>query len=225
MRLSLATITLIFLAEQTSQALALVHRNAAADISSLYRQNAHIERGLHRRASAILNRELDLQRRVDAPVTSAAPMVSSSAASAPSTMDSALWNNQTEAACMQALTSLNGVATNPAGVAVCYNVPYFDKTTGVFKAELRLYRISPPTDNWGTQQQQDVSVDVTYPYATIASGNTSMMRREVSMLSWPPIRDIEARDTLNRRDAPRELSILNFVGRLNSTMMGQDSNE
>lgn len=40
---------------------------------------------------------------------------------------------------MNALSNLNGQASNPSGVAVCHYLPFLDNQTDVFQAELLSY--------------------------------------------------------------------------------------
>ncbi|KAL3960641.1 hypothetical protein ACCO45_005758 [Purpureocillium lilacinum] len=55
------------------------------------------------------------------------------------------WDAVTDAACVDALAALTR-STNPSGNCLCYNLPSLDTATGVFEADLRLYRISAPRD-------------------------------------------------------------------------------
>ena len=132
-------------------------------------------------------------------------------------MSSSAWNNQTEAACINAITGLNSIATNPAGIAVCYNIPYLSNTTGAFQAELRLYQISPATADWASLNRDGVSFSLTYSDATVAAGNSSIMKRGAL--------DNEIRNGLVERASTRELSVEDFVGQLNNSAMAQATNE
>lgn len=134
------------------------------------------------------------------------------------------WNTQTEAACTQALDLLNGQATNPSGLAVCYNLPYVDNSTGVFKADLRIYNVSAPTGSFANIPSQDVQVGLSYEGATVSAVNMStlMARSEsTSLISWP--RAIEKRQSTNTTG--RTLNLVQsyaFVGQMNKEYIGMN---
>ncbi|KAB8297674.1 hypothetical protein EYC80_001482 [Monilinia laxa] len=152
-----------------------------------------------------------------APVTTAATSLSD-------------WNTQTEAACSQALDLLDMQNTDPSGLAVCYNLPYVDNSTGVFKADLRLYNVSAPTGAFANIPSQDVQVGLNYAEATVSVVNMStlMSRSEsegTSLISWP--RAIRKRQSTN--STGRRLNLVQsyaFVGQMNKEIywhgVGQD---
>jgi hypothetical protein len=107
---------------------------------------------------------------------------------ASSTTNATEWNTQTMAACTTALSILNGNASNPSGMAACYNLPYLDNTTGVFQADLRLYSVSAPSGSFANIPSQDVMVGLSYVGATVSAVNASTLMRRgdlVSLISWP----------------------------------------
>ncbi|KAM3505993.1 hypothetical protein MY11210_007731 [Beauveria gryllotalpidicola] len=75
------------------------------------------------------------------------------------------WNQDTDAACVDALRAITR-ATNPSGNCICYNLPSLDARTGVFEAELRLYKISEPRDSWAGIAPADIKVSVSYSGAS-----------------------------------------------------------
>ncbi len=91
----------------------------------------------------------------------------------------ATWNNQTDAACTIALSALNGVATNPSGIAACYNIRNFNKSNGLFLADLRLFRIGAPAVNFTRLVVSSETLDVNYASASIASRD-SMWKRDIT---------------------------------------------
>lgn len=148
-----------------------------------------------------------------APVTTAATSMSD-------------WNTQTEAACSQALDLLDVQNTDPSGLAVCYNLPYVDNSTGVFKADLRLYNVSAPTGAFANIPSQDVQVGLNYAEATVSVVNMStlMSRSEsegTSLISWP--RAIQKRQSTN--STGRRLNLVQsyaFVGQMNKEYIGKE---
>ncbi|CAD6448792.1 61dbb50b-23a6-4cd3-bfad-92a31efaafa2 [Sclerotinia trifoliorum] len=136
------------------------------------------------------------------------------------------WNTQTEVACGQALDLLNAQNTNPSGLAVCYNLPYVDNTTGVFKADLRLYNVSAPTGAFANIPSQKVEVALSYEGATVSAVNMStLMARSdgTSLISWP--REISKRQSTPGNSTGKTFSLVQsyaFIGQMNKEYIGLD---
>ena len=125
------------------------------------------------------------------------------------------WDDQTELACSTALIALHGVATNPSGIAACYNIQSIDRSTGIFEIDLRLYRISAPTDGWLKLDSSSVGVSLTYTNATVSMTRAKKIKREDRTLPWFPAQRDEAADIYIRRSTgipPRRLESMSFVG-------------
>ncbi|CAG8979766.1 hypothetical protein HYALB_00012403 [Hymenoscyphus albidus] len=131
-------------------------------------------------------------------------------------MSQAAWDASTEKACTLSLEALNGQATNPSGMAVCYNLPMLDNQTGVFQADLRLFMVGPPTGPFANIAAQNVNVGLAYNGATVSAVNkgTGLKKRVdvgVSIISWPK----------HKRQAP--IPILTqqyaFVGQINQQLL------
>ncbi|TID26932.1 gb [Venturia nashicola] len=90
------------------------------------------------------------------------------------TMDSTKWNEQAEQACMTAVMNLRGKSSNPAGLAVCYNVPYLDEVKGTFEAELRMYNVSTPSEEFVGVTPAMMLVTLQYQGATIQTSNGAL---------------------------------------------------
>ncbi|QSZ30342.1 hypothetical protein DSL72_004864 [Monilinia vaccinii-corymbosi] len=141
---------------------------------------------------------------------------------APAAMSMSDWNTRTDAACTQALDLLDDQAISQSGLAVCYNLPYVDNSTGVFNAELRLYNVSAPTGEFANIPSQDVQVGLTYAEATVSAVDMSslMSRSEgTSLISWP--RAMEKRQSINTPG--RRLNLVKsyaFVGQMNKEYIG-----
>jgi len=89
-------------------------------------------------------------------------------------VDPTKWNAQAEQACMTSVMDLKGKASNPAGLAVCYNVPYLDEAKGTFEAELRMYNISMPSGDFVGITPAMMMVTLQYQGATIQASNGSL---------------------------------------------------
>jgi hypothetical protein len=94
-------------------------------------------------------------------------------AAAVTATNSASWNAQAQQSCMSAVMALQGTSSNPAGLAVCYNVPYLDEQKGVFQAELRMFNICAPTNDFVGVTPSDMLVTLSYCGATIQEFNGS----------------------------------------------------
>ncbi|TVY15871.1 hypothetical protein LARI1_G006976 [Lachnellula arida] len=126
------------------------------------------------------------------------------------------WDMQTQAACTTSLEALGGVASNPSGMAVCYNLPFLDNTTGVFQADLRLYTISAPTGDFANIATQNVQVGLAYNGATVSAVNSTMLKARgngISLISWP--RGMEKREAA----APAMAQSYAFVGQVNKNLL------
>jgi hypothetical protein len=129
------------------------------------------------------------------------------------------WDAATAAACTKSLEALNGVASNPSGMAVCYNLPFLNNTDGVFEADLRLYMISAPTGGFANIASPNVQVGLAYDGATVSAVNASSLKRrqedETSLISWP--RDEERLQ--KRVTAPTLVQSYAFVGQINKDLL------
>ncbi|KAL6704909.1 hypothetical protein ACN47E_007454 [Coniothyrium glycines] len=186
--------------------------------SALLQRGDDVEELLRRDAGLMAS----LTRRQDANPADTAPLASLTPASGDASQaDLAKWEEQTRAACMSTLGNLNGQASNPSGIAVCYNLPFLDTKTGVFQAELRMYNVSAPIDPWKGVTLGDVSMTLSYLGATVQNMAGNFTKRD---LSWPPIRVREPNDGLlverQNIDSMTELKVLMYVGRVNSNLMG-----
>jgi hypothetical protein len=123
--------------------------------------------------------------------------------------DRAQWEADTQAACNGAITALNGQASNPTGLAVCYNLPFLNNQTGVFIAELRLYKVTDPIAPWTGVNVRDINMALSYPGAAVQNVQGSLNKRDL----------LEARQNANDV-TPEQLKVLMYVGRINSNAMG-----
>jgi hypothetical protein len=138
------------------------------------------------------------------------------------------WNATADAACMTAVMALKGVSSNPAGVAVCYNVPYLDQAKGVFEAELRMYNISAPTGDFVGVTPAMMMVTLQYQGATIQKSNGSLpVKRDVVILeerqmamATPTGSAMPPSTTMaNGILMPSEIAIRKYVGQVNKDLM------
>lgn len=141
---------------------------------------------------------------------------------------SAKWDNNTDAACSLALSAMNGLASNPSGMAACYNVRDLNNITGSFQADLRLYRIAAPTDDWTHLKADGVNVALSYASATVNLKTTERKKREEAEMPWPPMKRIQARDISpsQSNDAPPKLfEALALIGKVSDNVTEELKNE
>jgi hypothetical protein len=75
--------------------------------------------------------------------------------------------NATEQACIDRLANLNGVASSPTGMSVCYDVSSLNMTTGEFVSQIYLWQVSPATGNWTNIDSTSLNVDIAYSGANL----------------------------------------------------------
>ncbi|UKZ83142.1 hypothetical protein TrVFT333_010947 [Trichoderma virens FT-333] len=126
-------------------------------------------------------------------------------------LDFTAWNNLTNTACQARLASLTRTS-NPSGDCICYNLPMLDVTTGMFEADLRLYRVSDPRDDFVGVPPSEIQVGVVYKGASV----TPMKPVTSGSSSSPPV-NITKRDTSS--NAPTLLQSYMLVGQIDKDQM------
>jgi hypothetical protein len=122
---------------------------------------------------------------------------------------------------MSALMNLNGVASNPAGLSVCYNLPFLNNSAGVFQADLRLYMIAPATGDFAGVPPQNVQVSLQYFGASVTPvAPSELMRR--STLNEP---SLHIESLVNpRATTPTLIQRYSFAGQINKDLMMPNMN-
>ncbi|KAF7560646.1 hypothetical protein G7046_g3521 [Stylonectria norvegica] len=82
------------------------------------------------------------------------------------TLNVTTWDTTTNAACMAALSNLLQ-SSNPSGTCICYNLPSLDAETGVFEADLRLFKVSEPRGAFADIAAEDIMVGLSYSGASV----------------------------------------------------------
>jgi hypothetical protein len=195
----------------------LLARHTSAKLNTVFQRSEDVEEVLRRDAETMAS-FTRLQDANNVQVRQASPSTTPASGDA-AKADLAKWETQTKTACGTALQALNGQASNPTGLAICYNLPFLDNTTGIFQAELRLYNVSAPISPWAGVTASDVSMTLSYLGATVQSMNGTFIKRDIG---WPSIRDssLVERQSSGSSTGPVELKVLNYVGRINSNLMG-----
>ena len=221
MRLTLATMAVMALSTGINtgfaKSLARVMPRAGIDVSHAYRHTGYIDQRVRTDAHNILNHQLYHARQVDTPADSSSILGSNTnghaplnKAAVPVASDSSRPVNPAPA-CMKALTSLNGISSNPSGIAVCYNVLMLNATSGVFQADVRLYKVASPTGDWATLDDSPgkITTGLQYMGADVHTPSITPNRRRELAHSL----DTTAED-VNKRAAAPPVSIKNltFIG-------------
>ncbi|KAL8846910.1 MAG: hypothetical protein Q9221_008019 [Calogaya cf. arnoldii] len=195
---------------------------------SLMQHHNYLAHKSARRAHAVMdNHESYHQRniiRASPSQPSAVPAIALPAASpaADAAASSNDWKSETAAACRKSLAVLDGHASNPTGLAACYNIQSFNSSTGVFEADLQLYRIAAATGKWASLMTQAVNVGMSYSDATIAPSNANRKREEEAPSSTEAGSDDVGRSRVRRVAAdPAMVQEMSFVGKLNGNVMGK----
>lgn len=155
---------------------ALSAKNVLGNHAHIYRRQ-EIEGAMYHDAGAVLARS-SYQKRAPIPQqqtqTADGNGPDQSATASPGDVDSggkfdeAAFNATATKACLGPLSSLTSVV-NPSGMAACYNIPFLDNSTGVFEADIRLYMISSPNEEFTGVQPTDLSLGVMIPKASLSN--------------------------------------------------------
>ncbi|KAJ9295379.1 hypothetical protein DTO271G3_6202 [Paecilomyces variotii] len=176
MKLNLAPICALLLAAPISNALA---KDLLAD--QLFRRGLDISVG--DAALEIAERELFQEKRAalsedDRSGVNIVSRANEAGAAAASNFNEAAFNATAVKACDSVLSTMKS-AVNPSGIVACYNIPFYDNTTGVFQTDLRLYQMNQPVDEFAGTKPTEYSMQMTIPEATLSSPK--------SMISGGPI--------------------------------------
>lgn len=227
MRLSLAGLAILALVERASlvQAGNPITWKRIVDVSGFHRPEGHVEARIRQDAHAILNRNLYHRRDVIPSPAVISPNVKASAIPVAAAMDDAeAWIKTTEAACLKAFNDKGGTSPSPSGMAACYNIKYFDNSTGVFQADLRLYRTSPAAGDWATMKSEGVKVNVSCKGASMAIGTMQMGKRDDTFKPWPQMHRLRIFRRSNP-SPPKMLQQIDFHGKIHEDLMSQIQNE
>lgn len=126
------------------------------------------------------------------------------------------WEQETLQACTDALSHLDQ-ASNPSGTCICYNLPSLDAQTGVFEADLRLFKVSEANGAFSGIPPQNIQIGLSFNGASVSpvsadkiAGTTA--RRDLSLeMPWAGLQ--------KRAVKPQILQTYLFVGQIDQTRM------
>lgn len=82
--------------------------------------------------------------------------------------DEQRFNDSATTSCPAALEPMQRVV-NPSGLVACYNVPFFDNSTGTFVADIRLFQVSDPEEQFAGVPWSEYALQVMIPQATLSN--------------------------------------------------------
>lgn len=132
-------------------------------------------------------------------------------------VDITAWNAATDAACIKALSVLPR-SSNPSGNCICYNLPSLDMKTGIFEADLRLYRVSDPRDDFASVPPESVKVGLRYSGASVSPISEKELMG-MGLLS-NQTRKLTGRD--NTASSPRLMQNYMFIGQIDAVKLAQN---
>lgn len=131
-----------------------------------------ISLGLRRLEHPLLRRGSDSGNATDTqeynPVAVAEKFIGHQDSIAAPSFDSAAFNKSAIAACQKAVANYPQ-AVNPSGLVACYNIAFFDNTTGVFLSDVRLYQKSSATGSFQGLSLSDMSLGFAITQATVSN--------------------------------------------------------
>lgn len=132
-------------------------------------------------------------------------------------IDMAAWDEETESACQDSLKRLM-IASNPSGACICYNLPSLDTSSGVFEADLRVYRFNEPSGAFQGIPAENIEVALMYKGATVSPVDDG----DIDNLSEPGARK---RQSEGEGEGSPDLPLLQhylLVGQINKDRLSDD---
>ncbi|KAL0944919.1 uncharacterized protein CTRU02_202806 [Colletotrichum truncatum] len=131
------------------------------------------------------------------------------------------WEAETSAACTAALSHLDA-ASNPSGTCICYNLPSLDTKTGVFEADLRLFKVSEPSGAFSGIPPQNIQVGLSFNGASVSPVSASRIgnaRRDNNNMARDMTFEVSWGGLEKRVVTPQALQTYLFVGQIDQTRM------
>ncbi|TEA11066.1 hypothetical protein C8034_v007939 [Colletotrichum sidae] len=178
---------------------------------------------LERSYEDVANRYLEKRQSMDV----SAEWVPNSAevkVNADGTINMTAWEQETSAACTVALSHLDA-ASNPSGTCICYNLPSLDAKTGVFEADLRLFKVSEPRDAFSGIPPQNIQVGLSFNGASVSPVSANRIAAGVGSVRRDLSRDVSFDvpwAALQKRGVqPLALQTYLFIGQIDQSRMVQ----
>ncbi|OLN81299.1 hypothetical protein CCHL11_10010 [Colletotrichum chlorophyti] len=144
------------------------------------------------------------------------------ALNADGTINMTLWEQETSAGCTEALSHLNQ-ASNPSGTCICYNLPSLDPKTGVFEADLRLFKVSEPNGAFSGIPPQNIQVGLSFNGASVSPVSADKIGGATTRRDLTPRRDVTLEvpwtGLQKRAVVPQSLQTYMFIGQIDQNRM------
>ncbi|ROT41978.1 hypothetical protein SODALDRAFT_318758 [Sodiomyces alkalinus F11] len=129
-------------------------------------------------------------------------------------MDWDAWDSRTVAACMQALGRLD-TASNPSGTSICYNLPMLNRTSGIFGADLRLFKVSEPSGSWVNIPPENIEVTVGFRGAAVSAVDPNRGEAQQQQQQQQQQNRVKRQDNAGQRNRTTELlQTYFFIGQI-----------
>lgn len=138
------------------------------------------------------------------------------------TIDLEAWDKDTERACQDSLKKLQ-IATNPSGTCICYNLPSLDTNSGVFEADLRVYKFNEPNGAFQGISPQQIGVGLMYLGASVSRVNAETMQNLANGTGQAANR--KRQDIVSQPENAPDLELLQqylLVGQIDNDKMRND---
>ena len=120
-------------------------------------------------------------------------------------LDLSKWTTETVALCAAALNATK--PSNPSGVAACWNIPVLLRESGVFVADLRMFRVGDASGAWANANIDTYNVSVEY------QGSAAIQSRKLTAKEL-----VAADEGMKGFELPK-LMDAQFIGTMEKTMV------
>lgn len=126
-------------------------------------------------------------------------------------LDLQAWAKETTQKCVEKLRTITK-ASNPSGIAVCYNLPFLSTDSGVFAADLRLYQVSVPEGEW-SQIGENIDVSLMYNGAAVQLRNESAEEAAATQQASA------------NTEGPQKVQEFHFIGQIDRLLLQNEKTE
>lgn len=126
-------------------------------------------------------------------------------------LDLQAWAKETTEKCIEKLKTVTK-ASNPSGIAVCYNLPFLSTDSGVFAADLRLYQVSASEEDWA-EVGGNIDVSLMYNGAAVQLRNESAEEAAAT------------KQASANTEGPEKVQEFHFIGQIDRLLLQDDKSE
>lgn len=161
--------------------------------------------------------------------TKPATPITNSTSNSSSTATSPRYEAAILTSCATALSLLAGAPESASGMSLCYNILSLNNSTGVFKSDLRLFKVSEPRDSWRNTTLKNVvpKVDWRGSGASLMGGQGSSSIQNTSATGGASIARRKEDGKVRRRadvKGPVLMESYAFIGQINPEFLNRTMN-